>query len=150
MLTEWWEEMYWVKSPRLTLNFNAPLPLVSGPGSMSDRLATKAFTEAGIQYTIAFSATELASRVAAVAAGLGIMIVPERLITRGIEVANDEDLPSLPHTRKGLYIRDALDLRSVEGVARALETCIRPTSSNVITVKIPDRPKMRRRKIQQA
>ncbi len=152
MVVEWWEDMHWVKSPSLKLNTDIPLPFVSWHGSMSDRLATKAFADAGIQYVISFSAPDVWTRVAAVSAGLGIMIVADRLTSRDVQIATESFLPPLPLTRKGIYAREGLELESVEPVAAALEACIRPMPSNVVTANIrkvlPDNRSVRPRKVQ--
>jgi DNA-binding transcriptional LysR family regulator len=133
MVREWWEDMYWVKSPELTLTPGAPVPIVSGPGSMSDRLVNQTLGAAGIDYVVAFTAADLSARVAAVAAGLGVMAVPERVTGHDVHIAREDFLPPLPQTRKGLYVRGDLDVAAVEPVLRVLESCIRPPSSNVVT-----------------
>jgi DNA-binding transcriptional LysR family regulator len=133
MVKEWWEDMYWVKSPKLVLAPGAQIPIVSWPGSMSDRLISEALDASGIEYATSFTASDMSTRVAAVAAGLGVMAVPERVIGPDVCIATEDFLPQLPRTRKGLYIRDDLNLASVKPVVRLLEACIRPASSNVVT-----------------
>jgi DNA-binding transcriptional LysR family regulator len=133
MVREWWEDMYWVKSPNLALRPGASIPIVSWPGSMSDRLIGEALAATGMTYAPSFTASDLSTRVAAVAAGLGVMAVPERVIGQEVHIATEDFLPPLPRTRKGLYIRDDLDFGSVERLVRLLEACMRPPSSNVVT-----------------
>lgn len=132
MVREWWEDMYWVKSPDLKLVAGKAVPLVSWPGSMSDRLAHQTLGDAGILYTIAFTAADMSARVAAVASGLGVMAVPERVTGPDVHIAREAFLPALPQTHKGLYVREGLDAAEVEPVLRLLESCIRPPSSNVV------------------
>jgi DNA-binding transcriptional LysR family regulator len=152
MVREWWEDMYWVKSPELTLSPDAPIPLVSWPGSQSDRLAAKAFAEVGLQCEISFSAPDIAGRLAAAAAGLGVLVVAERHITRDVQIATESFLPPLPPTRKGIYAREGLELESVEPVAAVMEACIRVMPANVLTANIrkalPDNRVIRPRKVQ--
>ena len=89
MVTEWWEDMYWVKSPALRLHRRRPVPIVSWPGSMSDRLVGEALGKAGIDYTVTFTASDLSTRLAAVAAGLGVMVLPERVLGMDVCVAGE-------------------------------------------------------------
>jgi DNA-binding transcriptional LysR family regulator len=113
-----------------------PIPLISWAGTSSDRHATQAFSDAGIQYFVSFSAPDLASRVAAVVAGLGVMILSGTRLTNEVEIANDAHLPTLPVMRKGIYLGQSVDLAGVDPVARALASCVkRPSSSNVISAK---------------
>jgi DNA-binding transcriptional LysR family regulator len=136
---EWWEQLYWVKSRHLKLKPGAPIPFVSWPGSSSDRHATRAFNDAGIQYFTSFTAPDLPSRVAAVTAGLGVMILSAGRIIGGVEVAKERYFPTLPAMRKGLYIRAAVDVASVEAVARAFVACIRPPSSLNVVIATVDK-----------
>jgi DNA-binding transcriptional LysR family regulator len=133
MVKEWWEDMHWVKSPEVKLNRHKPIPLVSWPGSISDRLAHGVLGEAGIPYVITFTAPDFSARVAAIAGGLGVMATSGRNIGPGIEIARESFLPPLPQTRKGLYLRDSVALDEVAPVLRVLESCMRPPSATVIT-----------------
>jgi DNA-binding transcriptional LysR family regulator len=137
MVREWWEDMHWVKSPDLQLRPGRPIPIISWPGSMSDRLAIKALNDAGMAHTVSFSASDLSSRLAAVAAGLGVLVVPARNTGPDVRIAEDEVLPSLPQTKKGIYIRNDLDARAVDPVVRTIEACIRPVAASVVTALVP-------------
>ncbi len=129
VLDEWWEKLLWVKSPGLVLKPGVPIPFISWAGTSSDRYAAQAFNDAGIQYFVSFSAPDLASRVAAVVAGLGIMILSAARVSDDVEIATDPHLPALPAMRKGIYLRQSIDLGSVEAVARVLAVCVKSASS---------------------
>lgn len=113
------EEMFWVKSPRLTLGVGAAIPLVSWPGTYPDRLAVEALQEHGMSFVISFSAPELAARTAAVAAGLGVMPSSLRNMTSEMEIVSD-GFPKLPLNKVGIFARDGLDLRPLSPLLHTL------------------------------
>jgi DNA-binding transcriptional LysR family regulator len=122
---EWSEPLHWVKSSKLTLHPGMPIPLISWPGSSSDRHATRSLAEAGIQYEVTVTAPDLATRVAAVVAGMGLMILSTARMQKEVRIADEPFLPRLPSVRKGVYIRDSLDVGSAKAVAQALVDCIK-------------------------
>jgi DNA-binding transcriptional LysR family regulator len=126
VIAQWAEPMYWLKAPGLVLRPGVPIPLVSCPGTLPDRIASKLLDEANLKYEIAFSGTEHASRKAAVAAGVGIMLMPERVITRHMVVATEPYLPTPPTMRTGLLAREGLDLSEIKPLVRALENVLKP------------------------
>jgi DNA-binding transcriptional LysR family regulator len=142
---EWSEPLNWVKSPKLILQPGMPIPLVSWPGTSSDRHATRALTDAGIQYEVTVTAPDLATRVAAVVAGMGVLILSTARMRNEILIANEPFLPKLPFVRKGVYIRDTLDMGSVKAVARALVDCIKTPLAS-IEAKAVGRMRTRRSK----
>jgi DNA-binding transcriptional LysR family regulator len=124
----WPEPMIWLKSPTLVLKPGAPLPLVSCPGTFSDRIATKLLEDANIRYEISFSGPEHASRKAAVAAGVGVMLMPERVMTRHMVAAREAHLPKPPTLTSGLLMREGLDVSEIKPLVDALETVLKPPS----------------------
>ena len=106
---------------------------------MSDRLVGEALRKAGIDYVVAFTASDLSTRLAAVAAGLGVMVLPERVLGTDVCVADDAFLPEVPRTKKGIYIRDDIDFADVEPVVRILESCLRPSSSTPVRALLAGR-----------
>jgi DNA-binding transcriptional LysR family regulator len=125
-LARWTEPMYWVKARGAELRPGEPISLVSWPGGASDRIGTRLLEAAGISYTIGFSGRPMAARLAAVAAGLGVMLVNERVLTPDVSVAREPHLPVPPSVRIGIYARADLDLVRHGPVARAFETCMTP------------------------
>jgi DNA-binding transcriptional LysR family regulator len=133
---EWWDQLRWVKSPRLTLEPGEPVPLITWPGTYSDRLASRALNDAGIPYYVSFSAPDLSTRVAAAGAGLGISTLADSRIPESLEAFHAPNFPALPAMRKGVYIQQSIDLAAIEDVARAFLSCVRvETSSNVISAR---------------
>jgi DNA-binding transcriptional LysR family regulator len=125
-VVRWSEPIYWVKARKLTLDPTAPVPLVSWSGTNPDRVAIKALQENDIPHSIAFSGAELATRLAAVAAGLGVMAIRECIMTPDLVIATESFLPNLPETKTGLFAREGLDVRRIAPFLRTLETVLRP------------------------
>jgi DNA-binding transcriptional LysR family regulator len=123
---EWWEPLHWVKGPGFRVDLSKPLALVSFPGGLSDRIAIGALKRIGLRYRIAFVSTQISSRLAAVRAGMGMMVLAQRATTEDVVIADDADLPELPRARCGIYLRHGLDRAQVEWIIGALESELRP------------------------
>ncbi len=125
-ITEWNEQLYWVKAPNFVLSPGAPVPLVSWPGGLSDRHATRALEQRGVQFTNVFISSEIELRMAAVGAGLGLMACPPRAISQSVVVAKDHYLPPLPAIRAGLYAREGADQHRIGTLASLIEAVVKP------------------------
>lgn len=125
-ILEWWEPLHWVKGSAFRIDLSESLPLVSFPGGLSDRIAIGALKRVGLRYRIAFVSTQINSRLAAVKAGMGMMVLASRATTDDVVMADDPDLPELPRARCGIYLRHGLDRSQVEWVIGALESELRP------------------------
>jgi DNA-binding transcriptional LysR family regulator len=126
-LSEWSERLQWVRSPQFLLPFNAPVPLVSWPHGLSDRIAVEAFQRAGTKYAIAFVGQDRSVCRAAVAAGLGVMVATERSVrTSKLNAARDFYLPPLPDIRSGIYAREGLDPGQASFITHVMEEILRP------------------------
>jgi len=125
-LAEWSEPTYWVKARSLTLDARNPVPLIGWPGSLGERFAGKLLTEAQIPYVIEFTSADHASRKAAVAAGLGLMVMVEGAMTPDMEIARESFLPTPPMIKAGIYAREGLNVRRVAPLVRILTEFLRP------------------------
>ena len=125
-VVEWSEPTYWVKAPSLTLDPANPVPLVGWHGSLGERIASKLLTDARVPYTVAFASADHASRKAAVAAGLGLMVMVEGAMTPEMEVANDSFLPTPPMIKAGIYAREGLNIRRIAPLVRVLVEFLKP------------------------
>jgi DNA-binding transcriptional LysR family regulator len=123
---EWREQMYWLKSPALTLNDKAPVPLICWTGTLPDRIATALLRDAGIPYEIKCSSADPSSRAAAVAAGIGICMNVERIITPDIQIATEDFLPAAPPVTTGLYARSGLRLKRLTAFLDMLIPILEP------------------------
>jgi DNA-binding transcriptional LysR family regulator len=124
-VVQWMEEMCWVKSANLVLAPGAPVPLVSWPGTNPDRVAVARLQECGMPFYVSFSAPENTARLAAVAAGLGVMPIPVRSLTPEVEVVRG-GLPALAEIEEGIFARDGLDLRPLASLLHALAETLAP------------------------
>ena len=125
-VVEWSEPTYWVKAPSLTLDAGDPVPLVGWPGSLGERFASKLLTDAQIPYAVVFASADHASRKAAVAAGLGLMVMVEGAMTPEMEFAQEPFLPKPPMIKAGIYAREGLNIRSVAPLVRVLVDFLKP------------------------
>ena len=79
-LAEWTEKMVWVRAAHLQpLDGNEPVPIVHREAGLIDRKVMKLLDEQGVPYRVTFGATDMGTLVAAVEAGMGVLVVPERV-----------------------------------------------------------------------
>jgi|HubBroStandDraft_1064217.scaffolds.fasta_scaffold14274_4 DNA-binding transcriptional LysR family regulator len=135
-VAQWSEQTVWVKSPKLTLSPGAPIPLISWPGTTGDRVAVELLEDSGMQFFVAFSAPEFSARLAAVAAGLGVLATQARCIIPGIEIVRD-GLPALPVNKAGIYARDGLNLDRHAPLLRTLTDLLVPHALSASTPMVP-------------
>jgi len=79
----------------------------------------------GMQFFVAFSASEFSTRLAAVAASIGVLATQARCIIPGIEIVRD-GLPALPANKAGIYARDGLNLDRHAPLLRTLTDLVVP------------------------
>ncbi len=135
-IAQWSEQTVWMKSPKLTLRPGAPIPLISWPGTTGDRVAVELLEDAGMHFFVAFSAPEFSARLAAVAAGIGVLATQARCIIPGIEIARD-GLPALPANKAGIYARDGLNLDRHAPLLRTLTDLLVPHALSASTPVVP-------------
>ncbi|MDB5619701.1 LysR family transcriptional regulator [Tardiphaga sp.] len=93
------DEVTWVRSTDFTLSPGAPVPLLTWPGQITHDLMIQALERKGMVYRIAFSSPEYNARIEAAKAGMGLTILPKRLVPEPLIFANEYYLP-LPGTPK--------------------------------------------------
>lgn len=134
---EWWEPLYWVKGREFQIDLSKPVPLVSFPGGFSDRMAIGALKRAGLRYRIAFVSSQMNSRIAAVRAGMGMMVLATRSLTDEVHIVDDPALPELPRVRCGIYLRHGIERSEAEWIVGALESALRPRDQSELIVPQP-------------
>jgi DNA-binding transcriptional LysR family regulator len=112
--SEWREQLVFVCAPDFILSPGAPLPLVSWPGSLSDRVIIEACETHGITYSVAFVTADRQTRNLAVQNGLGFIVELERTAKPPMKIAREHFLPPIPKITQGIYLREGLDPRSVK------------------------------------
>ena len=128
--TEWVEQWHWIKAPDFLLSPGAPVPLIGWPGSLSDRLCITALRRAGVEYSMSFTSPDRGLRMAAVRAGIGLMVASERSIeASSLCIAREYYLPPLPNLRGGIYLADGFDKETAASVLRALQSVLQPAEA---------------------
>ena len=87
-------------------------------GGLMHRITTSVLNQAERDYEIVFMAVSSAGLLAAVAAGLGVALLPRREVPPSIEVCDEPFLPKLPEVYCGIYLRERLDCEMLEALGR--------------------------------
>lgn len=87
------DEVTWVRSKDFTLSPGAPVPLLTWPGQITHDLMIQALERKGMVYRIAFSSPDYHARIDAAKAGIGLTILPKRLVPEPLMAANEYYLP---------------------------------------------------------
>jgi DNA-binding transcriptional LysR family regulator len=109
IIDEWQEQLVWVRSKDFVLSPGQPVPLVAMAGSVSEATVIKALERASLAYEIVFVCSELQTRLAAVAQGIGLMAIPARLIKEPLIEAKEYYLPKIDPVRAAVCVRNDLD-----------------------------------------
>jgi DNA-binding transcriptional LysR family regulator len=129
--SEWSEQMVFVCAHDFLLSPGAPLPLISWPSTLSDRVVIDACERSGVTYSVAFVSADQLARSLAVQGGLGLMAMAERTVPPKMKIARDHYLPALPKVTGGIYLREALDRGAVEPMLQVLNAIFNPDHRSV-------------------
>lgn len=151
VVAEWQEKMVWVRAPHHRRpSEGEPMALIHREAGIIDRRVMKLLDDNGVSYRVAFSASDMATLVAAAEAGMGYLVAPERVIrslSDSLIVAEERTLPKLPEMRAGVFHREGFDLKRNRAVAEAFLSVVRPPPAQptlalrAATVESPsDRP----------
>jgi len=127
----WSESVVWVRGPSAVHDPTGPVPLVAqDEDCMLTKLAIEALNRAGREWEMVFTGSSSVSVAGAVAAGLGISAMVERLVPPELTVWRDAPLPPLPDIACGIYLRETHDRGLFEELAEALAKVIRPPAAS--------------------
>ncbi|HWK96302.1 MAG TPA: LysR family transcriptional regulator [Pseudolabrys sp.] len=132
----WQEEVVWARRADFVLSPGMPLPLVVWPDDYDELSAVEAVERAGSSYRVAFAAADLQSRMAAVAAGIGLMVLPKRLLRAPLIAASDYYLPKLRQTDAGVEIRRGFEADGLDKLLALLRR-LAPRSDAIL---VRDKP----------
>ena len=121
ILRRWKENLVWIRSPDFTLRPGAPVPLIGWPDLIFDQISIKLLESSGIAYRLAFTSFERMSRLMAVRAGLGVMLVPDWSVSEGLVVAKEYYLPPLPPIEAGIVSSASADPDRIKSAVAMLE-----------------------------
>lgn len=127
----WFEDAVWVRGKNTRIGPQGPVPLVSHKeNSVYHRAAVETLTQAGRECELVFTAPMTTSLCAAVAAGLGVMVLTRsRVGTTGLTVWEDAPLPKPPKLCWGIYLREGGHREAIEDLADAMATTLQPPRS---------------------
>ena len=139
-VTSWREDLVWVRAPDLVLEPGGVVALISSPNWLvPDRRSTEALDRAKRPYEIVFSAFDGSSRIAAVGAAVGCMVMPRSHVPPSLVIEDSGILPEVGPVTAGIIVREDLDveeLRPIVAELRAIfcrntiaEDALRSTSS---------------------
>jgi DNA-binding transcriptional LysR family regulator len=117
----WREEVVWIRGAGIEWNPAAPVRLVTlRENSIMYRVATSTLKQAGRDFQIVFSAFATNGLTAAVAAGLGIAVLPRSQVPSEVEIWHDAPLPKPSDAYCGIYLREGADCPMLEQLADCL------------------------------
>jgi molybdate transport repressor ModE-like protein len=130
LAAEWQEDFVWIRDRNFVLSPGAPIPLVCRPGSPADQLTMEALEKANLTYRVAFTSSDLLARRSAVAAGIGIMALPERFISETLVMAKEHYLPPLMPIRASIWVRPGVPMTKADPVVKLLAQLAPGTKRN--------------------
>ena len=130
----WTERVVWVRGAGAVYDSTGAVPLVAQEEEcVLTKLAIAALDRAGRAWEMVFTGASSASVAGAVAAGLGVSVMVERLVPPELIVWRDSTLPALPEIVCAIYLREAEDRERLESLAQALAGTIRARSARTAT-----------------
>jgi DNA-binding transcriptional LysR family regulator len=122
----WSERVVWVRAPATAYDAAAPVPLVTHDDEcVLTKLPIEALDRSGRDWEVVFTGPSSFSVAGAVAAGLGVSVMVERLVPPDLIVWRDPPLPPLPEIVCAIYLREGEDRALLEDLAQALAAVIR-------------------------
>jgi DNA-binding transcriptional LysR family regulator len=136
----WAEQLVWARGKTTELDLNAPIPLIGYKDRcMCSRIAVTTLARADLASELVFRATNAEALRSAVAAGLGVMLVPRSRIPAGLEAWDDGPLPQPPVVYGGVFVRnDAGD--TLEQLADRFAEALRPPDPDAAPRATPRHP----------
>ena len=128
-VTSWPEDLVWVRAPDFVLNPNEPVPLISSPNWLvPDRRETEALERAKRSFEIVFSAFDGSSRIAAVGAAVGCMVMPRSHVPAPLVIDRSGLLPEVGPVTAGIITREDLDAAELKPIIAALKVIFSRTT----------------------
>jgi DNA-binding transcriptional LysR family regulator len=108
-ICEWQENLAWVRARDLVVPHGKPIPIVALASSLSDQPMITALEKASLSYRITFNSSDKDARCAAVHAGYGMTVLPERYVPDYLVIAKEYYLPKLPTVPVALFVSPTCD-----------------------------------------
>jgi DNA-binding transcriptional LysR family regulator len=129
----WEEAIVWVRSRDFVLRPGTPIPLIGWPGSPQDSTTIGAVEKSGMAYRFVLTSPDHHVRASAVAAGIGLMALPQRQALAPLVVAKEYYLPDLKPIHAGIFVRKNIDRQKVASLVDALKS-LAPTGTPEMSV----------------
>jgi DNA-binding transcriptional LysR family regulator len=154
LLATWNEKLVWVGAPNISpLKHNKPIPFVGRKAGFMDEMALKCLEDLDVPYRVTFRGSDLGALIAAVLAGLGLMVSPARFIPEPLVEAAADRLPVLSAVGAGVFCREGFDLKRNKALVNAFLSVVSPPDTllaneshnlngNVNGKKLPRRPRI--------
>ncbi|QUJ69213.1 LysR family transcriptional regulator [Photobacterium sp. GJ3] len=126
-LSHWPEPLCWIDSLHSNSLDKHPVPLVSFPiGGLYRNEMAHTFDSLGRSWRLAYVSTSLSGVCCAVESGLGISLLPRRLVTANHRILDEGDgLPPVPDMEVTLHAQDKVSALSRTLAERLIQTCQR-------------------------
>ena len=127
----WSEQLTWVRGKAMTtLDDQAPIPIIGYKDRcMCSRIAATTLSRAGLASELVFRATNAEALRSAVAAGVGVMLVPKSRVPAGLETWDDGPLPAPPAVYGGIFVREGVANEVLDQLADRFAETLRPADS---------------------
>ncbi|GAB6263417.1 LysR substrate-binding domain-containing protein [Photobacterium sp. CCB-ST2H9] len=126
-LSHWPEPLCWIDALHSNNLERHPVPLVSFPiGGLYRNEMAHTFDSLGRSWRLAYVSTSLSGVCCAVEAGLGISLLPRRLVTAQHRILDEQDgLPPVPDMEVTLHAQSKLSALSRTLAEQLIHTCDR-------------------------
>ena len=131
----WTEDLVWSRGKTTVLDLNAPVPLVSyGDRCLCHRAALATLHKAGLEGELVFRANTAEALRSAVAAGVGVMLVPRRRIPAELQAWDDGPLPPAPAVYGGVFVHEGAANETLELLADQFAQALGPSASRPLAM----------------
>jgi DNA-binding transcriptional LysR family regulator len=126
----WTEELAWVRGHATTFDLDAPLPLIAYKDRcLCHRIAVAMLAEAGLAAELVFRANTAEALRSAVAAGVGVMLMPRSCVPAELEVWDDGSLPAVAPVYCGIFVQGERS-DTFDQLADHFAETLRPAAAN--------------------
>jgi DNA-binding transcriptional LysR family regulator len=134
----WTEELAWVRGRNTEIDLTGPVPLVAyGDHCLCHRVAQTALEQGGFTGELVFRGNTAEALRSAVAAGVGVMLLPRNHIPAELEAWDNGPLPVPPPVHGGVFVR-AGGARNdlLEQLADHLAAALHPATADTVPLEI--------------
>jgi DNA-binding transcriptional LysR family regulator len=135
----WTEELTWVRGKNTAIDLKLPVPLLAyGDRCLCHSVAMATLEKAGLQGELVFRAKSAEALRSAVAANVGVMLLPRHRLPAGLQSWDDGPLPPAPPVYGGVFMREGAANQMLEQLADLFADTLRPPSARPIPFEAPD------------